>query len=61
MFDTFNLQAEIRRFEILKMLYPPEGLCGAEPEGGPIVFTFHFIGVGQGTRGFKFWAGNPPF
>ena len=43
------------------MFYPPEGLCGAEPEGGPIVFTFHFIGVGKGTGGFKFWAGNPPF
>ena len=43
---TFNLLAEIRRFEILKMLYPPEEFCGAEPEGGPIVFTFHFIGVG---------------
>ena len=31
------------------MFYPPEGLCGAEPEGGPIVFSFHFIGVGKGT------------
>ena len=31
------------------MLYPPEGLCGAEPERGPIVFTLHFIGVGRGT------------
>ena len=41
-------------FEILRMFYPPEGLCGAEPEGGPIVFTFHFIGVGKGTGGFKF-------
>ena len=27
-------------FEILKMFYPPEGLCGAEPERGPIVFTY---------------------
>ena len=43
------------------MFYPPEGLCGAEPERGPIVFTLHFIGVGRGTGGFKFWAGNPPF
>ena len=51
----------IRLFEILKMFYPPEGLCGAEPEGGPIVFTLDFIGVGKGTEGFKFWAGNPPF
>ena len=53
-FHTFNLLAEIRRFEILKMLYPPEGLCGAEPERGPIVFTLHFIGVASGTGGFKF-------
>ena len=25
------------------MFYPPEGLCGAEPERGPIVFTLHFL------------------
>ena len=25
--DAFSLHAEIRRFEILKMLYPPEGGC----------------------------------
>ena len=43
------------------MFYPPEGLCWAEPEGGPIVFTFHFIGVGRGTGGFKIRIGNPPF
>ena len=60
-YDTFNLALVIRLFEILKMLYPPEGLCGAEPERGPIVFTLHFIGVGRGTGGFKFWAGNSPF
>ena len=47
--------------KILKMLYPPEGLCWAEPEGGPIVFTLHFIGVGRGTGGFNFSGGNPPF
>ena len=43
------------------MFYPPEGLCRAEPEGGPIVFTFDFIGVGNGTGGFKIRIGNPPF
>ena len=48
-------------FEILKMFYPPEGLCWAEPERGPIVFTLHFIGVGRGTGGFNFRGGNPPF
>ena len=47
--------------EILKMFSPTEGLWRAESEGGPIVFTFHFIGVGKGTGGFKFWAGNQPF
>ena len=31
------------------MFYPPEGLCRAEPAGGAIVFTFHFIGVDNGT------------
>ena len=43
------------------MFYPPEGLCGAEPECGPIVFTLDFIEVGKGTGGFKFRAGNQPF
>ena len=43
------------------MFYPPEGLCGAEPERGPIVFTLHFIGVGRGTGGFKFSGGERPF
>ena len=45
----------------LLMFYPPEGLCGAEPERGPIVFTLHFIGVGRGTGGFKFTRGERPF
>ena len=35
------------------MFYPPEGLCRAEPEGGPIVFTFHFIGIDNGTGIFN--------
>ena len=51
----------IRLFEMSRMFYPPVGLCGAEPEGGPIVFTLDFIGVGKGIGGFKFWGGNPPF
>ena len=53
-------QFSIGLFE-MKMFYPPEGLCGAEPERGPIVFTLHFIGVGRGTGGFKFTAGERPF
>ena len=48
-----NFQLVIRLFETSKMFYPPEGLCGAEPEGGPIVFTLDFTGVGKGTGGFK--------
>ena len=47
MFDTFNLQTEIRRFEILKMFYPPNGPCKAEPNG--VHFdSFHFIMVWEG-------------
>ena len=39
------------------MFYPPEGLCGAEPERGPIVFSLHFIGVGRGTQDSKsYWV-----
>ena len=38
------------------MFYPPEGLCRAEPERGPIVFTLHFIGVGRGPGGFNLQA-----
>ena len=49
-----NFRLVIRLFEKSKMFYPPEGLCGAEPERGPIVFTLDFIGVGRGTGGFKF-------
>ena len=48
-------------FEILKMFYPPEGLCSAEPERGPIVFTLHFIGVGRGTGDFQFTDDLLPF
>ena len=58
---TFNLHAVFCLFETLKMFYPPEGLCAAEPERGPIVFTLHFIGVGRGTGGFKFAGGERPF
>ena len=43
----------IPRYGIPRMFYPPEGVCAAEPEGGPIVFTFHFIGVGNGTGVLK--------
>ena len=45
----------------VKIFNPPVGLCGAEPERGPIVFTLHFIGVGRGTGGFQFTGGFLPF
>ena len=37
---TFNLLVVFCLFETSKMSYPPEGLCRAEPERGPIVFTY---------------------
>ena len=37
---TFNLLAVFCLFENLKMFYPPKGLCKADTEGGPIVFTY---------------------
>ena len=40
-------------FEILKMFYPPEGLRRAEPERGPIVFTYVFLC----RKGFQFTDG----
>ena len=44
-----------------KIFFLPEGLCGAEPEGGPIVFTLDFIGLGKGTGGFKIRIFHRPF
>ena len=41
-FDTFELRLVNGLFEILKMFYPPKGLCKAEPEWGPFD-SFHFI------------------
>ena len=35
------------------MFYPPEGLCRAEPERGPIVFTYVFLC----RKGFQFTDG----
>ena len=37
-------------FENLKMFYPPEGLCRAEPERGPIVFTYDLFGYSNFTQ-----------
>ena len=54
MLGVSNFELVIRLFEKSKMFYPPEGLCGEEPDRGPIIFTLHFIGLGRGTGGFKF-------
>ena len=37
---TLNLLPVFRLFETFKMFYPPKGLCKADTEGGPIVFTY---------------------
>ena len=49
MFDTFNLQADIRLFEILKMCYPPKGLCGSRTRMVSIWYSFHFIVSREGS------------
>ena len=61
MFDTFNLQEEIRLFEILKMFYPPKGLCEAEPEWDPFDVISSLLCLEKGVWHFKFTDGNLPF
>ena len=51
--DTINLLPEICRFEILKMLYPPKGLCKAGPMGSILILS---IGIWH----FQFTCGNSP-
>ena len=42
--ETFILGVIIRLFKILKMFYPPKGLCEAEPKGVHLtVFPFYYI------------------
>ena len=53
MFGISKTWAATGLFEILKMFYPPEGLCRAEPERGPIVFTYVFLC----RKGFQFTGG----
>ena len=60
MFDTFNLLADIRRFEILKMFFPPKGLCEAEPEWGPFDSSI-LLCREKGIRHLQFKSGNSPF
>ena len=47
MFGPFVSGAVIRLFEILKMFYPPKGLCKAEPNGIHLtVFPFYCVRKG---------------
>ena len=58
---TFNLTAFFFLFETLKMFYLPKGLCKADTEGGPIVFTYVLFCVRKRILNFQFCIGNPPF
>ena len=55
-----NFAMVIRLFEILKMFYPPEGLCGAEPKGVQL-FLLRFYWCRKRSRGFQFTGGFLPF
>ena len=56
-----NLQRVRGLFENLQNVYPPEGLCRAEPEGGPIVFTYVLFRVRKRILDFQFTGGFLPF
>ena len=45
----------------LKSVLSPGGRLRMQLPRGPIEYSFHFIGVGNGTGGFKFTGGNSPF
>ena len=48
-----NLHTVFRHLEILKMFYPPKGLCKAEPNG--VHFdSFHFIVFEKGCLDLSF-------
>ena len=47
-------------FEILKMFYPPKGLCKAEPNGVHLIF-FHFIVSREGCWHFQIYRGWEAF
>ena len=42
------------------MFYPPEGWCESSSQGVQLIL-FPFIGVGNGSGGFKFTGGERPF
>ena len=45
----------------MKILYPPKGLCKADTEGGPIVFTYVLFWVRKTLEAFQFTNGFLPF
>ena len=57
----FNLQTVFCLFETLKMFYPPKGICEADTEGGPIVFTYVLFWVRKRILDFQFTDGFLPF
>ena len=58
---TFKFAGVRGLFEILKMFYPPKGLCEAEPEWGPFDNSFHLLCLEKGVGTFKFSGGERPF
>ena len=58
---TFNLLAVFSFFESSKIFYPPKGLCKADTEGGPIVFTYVLFCVRKRILVFQFTGGLLPF
>ena len=57
----FRFRGRLCLFEILKIFYPPKGVCEAAPEGS-IWRSFHFIMCSsKGTGHLRFWWGNPRF
>ena len=57
----FRFRGRLCLFKILKIFYPPKGVCEAAPEGS-IWRSFHFIMCSsKGTGHLRFWWGNPRF
>ena len=56
----FGLRGRLCLFEILKIFYPPKGVCEAAPKGS-IWRSFHFMCSRKGTGHLRFWSGNPRF
>jgi len=51
---TFNLLSVFFLFETSPIFYPPKGLCKADTEGGPIVFTYVLFCVRKHMLDFQF-------